>query len=206
MNDEPSYDTVNFTGEDGQRLVLYHVGRLSSRPPPPTPPAPPPPASCPVHPAPALLPTATLILHSNGFHALSHGPMLSQLSRCLEVFALDLRGHGASAPLTGELSYVAMARDALRALECIRETYRERGSPLDRVVAFGHSLGGAGECSDGSHYTRMYPSTSRLFHYRHSYAIQLLFLSLFLPMQSPLSPSYYAPAPSPSSSTTSPSS
>jgi len=79
-----------------------------------------------------------IIAHAAGFCGGAYAPMAAALADRFEVWAVDLRGHGDSpAPTDGDFSWEGMARDVLSVVQGLRA-----GRPRDRVVFFGHSLGG----------------------------------------------------------------
>jgi pimeloyl-ACP methyl ester carboxylesterase len=76
-----------------------------------------------------------VILHATGFHGHAYVAMTAQLRRHFHVWAVDLRGHGAStAPDDGNFAWNGMVDDLLGAVDAIG---------ADPVHAFGHSMGGA---------------------------------------------------------------
>ncbi len=76
-----------------------------------------------------------IICHATGFHGLAYSPMAETLRRDFTVWAVDLRGHGAStAPDTGDFAWRGMAADLLAVVD---------GIGAESVCAFGHSLGGS---------------------------------------------------------------
>lgn len=76
-----------------------------------------------------------VLLHATGFHARTWDDVVRLLPAAWRVFALDLRGHGASQapPTREEADWREMAAD-------LREWLERRG--LENVVAAGHSMGG----------------------------------------------------------------
>jgi pimeloyl-ACP methyl ester carboxylesterase len=76
-----------------------------------------------------------LICHATGFHGRAYDPMAVALMGHFDVWAIDLRGHGAStAPESGDFAWVGMAEDVAVAIDHI-----DSGP----VIGVGHSLGGA---------------------------------------------------------------
>jgi pimeloyl-ACP methyl ester carboxylesterase len=76
-----------------------------------------------------------VILHATGFHGHAYVAMTAQLRRHFHVWAIDLRGHGGStAPDDGNFAWNGMVDDLLAAVDAIG---------VDRIHAFGHSMGGA---------------------------------------------------------------
>ncbi len=75
-----------------------------------------------------------LICHATGFHGRAYEPFARRLTEHFTVWAVDMRGHGATAPpASGDFGWKRMADD-------VRTCVDEIGAP---VVAFGHSMGGA---------------------------------------------------------------
>lgn len=75
-----------------------------------------------------------LICHATGFHGLAYEPFSRRLQNDFSIWALDMRGHGATAaPTSGDFAWSGMAEDVLACIEVI-------GAP---VAGFGHSMGGA---------------------------------------------------------------
>lgn len=76
-----------------------------------------------------------LLAHATGFCAGAYLPLASFLGRHFRVWALDFRGHGSSTrPADGDFDWGGMADDVLACVDVLG---------LDRVAAFGHSMGGA---------------------------------------------------------------
>ncbi len=76
-----------------------------------------------------------LICHATGFHGLAYAPLAKGLAPYFDVWAADLRGHGASsAPVSGDFAWQGMADDVAR---CLGEI------GADPPVGVGHSMGGA---------------------------------------------------------------
>jgi pimeloyl-ACP methyl ester carboxylesterase len=76
-----------------------------------------------------------ILCHATGFCGLAYGPLAASLADHFRLWAVDLRGHGdSSAPADGDFDWSGMADDLLAAVDRLG---------LDRVTAFGHSLGGA---------------------------------------------------------------
>lgn len=77
---------------------------------------------------------ALVIFHATGFHGRSYAPLAGALADSFHCFAVDQRGHGASARAAGgDYRWSKMADDVAAALETLG---------LYRPFAFGHSLGG----------------------------------------------------------------
>ncbi|MFW2381831.1 MAG: alpha/beta fold hydrolase [Acidimicrobiales bacterium] len=75
-----------------------------------------------------------LICHATGFHGRAYEPFARRLAEHFTVWAVDMRGHGATdPPESGDFSWRGMARDVQTCID-------EIGAP---VFAFGHSMGGA---------------------------------------------------------------
>jgi pimeloyl-ACP methyl ester carboxylesterase len=74
-----------------------------------------------------------LLVHATGFHAHCWLPLLDHLRPHFSLYAFDLRGHGESGG-ADDYSYARMAEDLLVVVDHFR---------LDRLVAIGHSVGGA---------------------------------------------------------------
>jgi pimeloyl-ACP methyl ester carboxylesterase len=75
-----------------------------------------------------------LICHATGFHGRAYEPFARRLAEHFTVWAVDMRGHGATdPPASGNFGWTRMADD-------VRACIDEIGAP---VVAFGHSMGGA---------------------------------------------------------------
>jgi len=74
-----------------------------------------------------------LLIHGVGGDGRNWDPIAERLAQRFDVVAMDLRGHGGSAPITGPLDAHALAADALQVLD-------ETGAAMSRVVGF--SLGG----------------------------------------------------------------
>lgn len=75
-----------------------------------------------------------LICHATGFHGRAYEPFARRLAEHFTVWAVDMRGHGASdPPPSGDFGWTGMARDVQT---CIAEIGGQ-------VFAFGHSMGGA---------------------------------------------------------------
>jgi pimeloyl-ACP methyl ester carboxylesterase len=80
-----------------------------------------------------------LIAHATGFHGRAYAAVASALGGRFDVWALDHRGHGATAAPDGwVVDWSGFADDAAAAADAIGE--RPGGGPL---YGFGHSLGGA---------------------------------------------------------------
>lgn len=76
-----------------------------------------------------------LLCHATGFCGPVYLPLAATLARRYHVYAVDVRGHGWSTPpANGDFSWDRISTDVLAAVDALG---------LDRVVAFGHSLGGA---------------------------------------------------------------
>ena len=76
-----------------------------------------------------------IICHATGFHGRAYAPMIRPLLAHHHVWAIDLRGHGASTPpVSGDFAWRGMAEDLLACLDAMG---------TESVLAFGHSLGGA---------------------------------------------------------------
>jgi pimeloyl-ACP methyl ester carboxylesterase len=81
-----------------------------------------------------------LVAHATGFHGRAYGPMADRLAGDHDVWALDFRGHGATAkPPGAALDWARYADDALAVAQWLARRAGD-GTPL---VAFGHSMGGA---------------------------------------------------------------
>lgn len=81
-----------------------------------------------------------LLVHGYAEHALRYGPLAEALVAVgIEVVAPDLRGHGASPGVRGDVpSFEVVAGDVAELLRDVRSAARARP-----IVLFGHSLGGA---------------------------------------------------------------
>ncbi len=76
-----------------------------------------------------------IISHATGFHGGAYEPMAQSLLEQFHVWALDFRGHGASAmPPDGDFAWSGMGQDLVACVDAIGVT---------SILAFGHSLGGA---------------------------------------------------------------
>jgi pimeloyl-ACP methyl ester carboxylesterase len=76
-----------------------------------------------------------IILHATGFHGRAYLPMASVLRERFHVWAVDLRGHGATnAPDNGDFAWKGMVADLLAAVDALG---------VGPFHAFGHSMGGA---------------------------------------------------------------
>jgi pimeloyl-ACP methyl ester carboxylesterase len=76
-----------------------------------------------------------VILHATGFHGRAYAPMANVLKRHFQVWAVDLRGHGATnAPDNGDFAWNGMVNDLLCSVEALG---------IGPFHAFGHSMGGA---------------------------------------------------------------
>lgn len=76
-----------------------------------------------------------LICHATGFHGRTYLPFAAELAGSFRLWAVDFRGHGASAAPTDEdFDWLGMAHDLLACIDALG------GEP---VFAFGHSMGGA---------------------------------------------------------------
>jgi pimeloyl-ACP methyl ester carboxylesterase len=76
-----------------------------------------------------------LICHATGFCARAYEPLASLLAERFRLWGVDLRGHGDStAPEDGDFRWELMAADLLAVVDHLG---------LERILAFGHSLGGA---------------------------------------------------------------
>ncbi len=76
-----------------------------------------------------------LLCHATGFCGPVYLPLAATLAARYHVFAVDVRGHGWSTPPSnGDFAWDRIATDVLAAVDALG---------LERVVAFGHSLGGA---------------------------------------------------------------
>jgi pimeloyl-ACP methyl ester carboxylesterase len=79
--------------------------------------------------------TPLVICHATGFNAGAYAPLAEELSSDFDVWAVDLRGHGATnAPDSGDFAWSGMAQDLLA---CVRAI------DAGPVAAVGHSMGGA---------------------------------------------------------------
>ena len=78
-----------------------------------------------------------LLSHATGFHGYCYLPIADELSDDFTSFALDYRGHGDTArPDDWQVDWDRYGDDALAAARAI--------APDGGLVAFGHSMGGAG--------------------------------------------------------------
>lgn len=76
-----------------------------------------------------------LINHATGFHARCYLPMAEHLVDRFAVWGADFAGHGAStSPDDGDFAWKGFAEDVLAVVDHLG---------IDRVNAFGHSMGGA---------------------------------------------------------------
>jgi pimeloyl-ACP methyl ester carboxylesterase len=79
----------------------------------------------------------TLLCHATGFHGAVWEPLSAALGDGFERWALDFRGHGASAvPPGSPLGWPAMGTDVLAVVD-------DLGVPPGRLLGVGHSMGGA---------------------------------------------------------------
>jgi len=101
--------------QDGARLALYRAAAAPDRPDPP----------------------AILIAHAAGFAALAYTDLIRALSRDFIVWAMDLRGHGASDCGQG-FDPGTLRADLLAAGSFVRQTEN-----AGRLFLFAHSLSGA---------------------------------------------------------------
>ncbi|TVR24775.1 MAG: alpha/beta hydrolase [Ilumatobacter sp.] len=78
-----------------------------------------------------------LLSHATGFHGHCHAPMADVLADRFHSFALDYRGHGLTErPHDWQVDWNRYGDDALAAARAV--------APDGGLVAFGHSMGGAG--------------------------------------------------------------
>lgn len=79
-----------------------------------------------------------LIAHATGFHAHCYQPIAAVVAPRFDVWAADVRGHGATArPVGWQVDWSGYAEDVDAASSWLR---RQSGRP---VTGFGHSMGGA---------------------------------------------------------------
>lgn len=80
-----------------------------------------------------------LISHANGFHGRCYRAFAEALGPGVRSFALDLRSHGDSTPVTDldQLEWIGMTEDLNSALDHLHSLGHQR------VHGFGHSLGGS---------------------------------------------------------------
>ena len=77
-----------------------------------------------------------LFSHATGFHGYCYLPVADELTDRFEVFAIDHRGHGATArPDDWAVDWTRYGDDATAVVEAI--------APSGGLVGFGHSMGGA---------------------------------------------------------------
>jgi len=75
-----------------------------------------------------------IICHATGFHGRAYAPMADSLLDDFTVWAIDLRGHGASpTPVTGDFTWDLLASDILACIDAL---------DLPDILVFGHSMGG----------------------------------------------------------------
>ncbi len=80
-----------------------------------------------------------LLCHATGFHGRTYGQFIGHLTDSFDVWAVDLRGHGATpAPESGDFAWAGMAADVSAAIAHILSS-----SPARAVHAIGHSMGAA---------------------------------------------------------------
>lgn len=83
--------------------------------------------------------TPLLISHATGFHGRTYEQFASHLTRTFDVWAVDLRGHGATPPPeSGDFAWVGMAADVEAAIN-----YILADSPEEALHTIGHSMGAA---------------------------------------------------------------
>ncbi len=105
-------DRHNVASTDGVVLALHHFGGDGS---------------------------PLLISHATGFHGRTYTQFSSHLSDNYDVWAVDLRGHGATpAPASGDFAWAGMAADVRAAIDFISAQ-----TSASSVHAIGHSMGGA---------------------------------------------------------------
>jgi alpha-beta hydrolase superfamily lysophospholipase len=77
-----------------------------------------------------------LLSHATGFHGYCYLPIADELAGTFHGYALDYRGHGATArPADWDVEWNGYGDDATAVVEAI--------APDGELVAFGHSMGGA---------------------------------------------------------------
>lgn len=106
---------AHFRSHDGARLALYRADAAPVRPGAP----------------------AVLVTHAAGFAALAYRELARALSHDFSVWAMDLRGHGASDCGQG-FDVGALKADFLAAGRFVRRAEKDR-----RLFLFAHSLSGA---------------------------------------------------------------
>jgi pimeloyl-ACP methyl ester carboxylesterase len=75
-----------------------------------------------------------VVAHATGFHGRAYEPLAAGLRDRFHVWAIDFRGHGASAaPADGDFSWLGMRDDLLATADALG---------WSRLAAFGHSMGG----------------------------------------------------------------
>lgn len=85
---------------------------------------------------------ALLFGHANGFAAGSYAPLLRDLSRSVDVFAFDARGHGGSILPAGPLAEIVHHHHFASDLDRVVASVKARPGVAD-LAYIGHSLGGA---------------------------------------------------------------
>jgi len=79
----------------------------------------------------------TLLCHATGFHGAVWEPLSAALGEGFERWAVDFRGHGATAVAPGsDLAWRGMATDLLAVVD-------DLGVPPGDILGVGHSMGGA---------------------------------------------------------------
>lgn len=80
-----------------------------------------------------------LISHATGFHGRTYAQFTEYLTDTFDVWAVDLRGHGATAaPASGDFAWAGFAADVTAAIAHIGEQ-----TSANSVHAIGHSMGAA---------------------------------------------------------------
>ena len=75
-----------------------------------------------------------MIVHATGLHGRAYAPMANSLLDDFTVWAIDIRGHGASAiPDDGDFAWEKLAADLLACVDALE---------VSEIFAFGHSMGG----------------------------------------------------------------
>src|SRR5688572_3956030 len=78
---------------------------------------------------------AILLSHATGFHGHCYAPLAAELADRFHSFAIDYRGHGATAAPTGwDVSWDGYGDDA--------HTVAAALAPSGGLIGFGHSMGG----------------------------------------------------------------
>ena len=77
-----------------------------------------------------------ILVHRSGWNGLQFNGMAQTLAQDANVFAVDLRGHGATPERRGDVDYIGQMEDDLAAL------IKAEALPDQQVILAGHSSGG----------------------------------------------------------------